>query len=209
MSALTGKPQVTRFPDGQGSHARRWISDVSELCKARITLMVLVTTLVGFLFGWHGPLDLLYLFQTLGGTALAASGAAALNQVFEVELDARMRRTRNRPLPGRRMTLDEGLIIGITCSVGGIFWLSFATNLYAGILSALTIGVYVFVYTPLEKGDDVKYHRGCNPRCSTSGDRLDGCSWSSQLRKLDSVRNPFLVADAPFSVDLLALSRGL
>ena len=74
MSALTGKPQVTRFPDGQGSHARRWISDVSELCKARITLMVLVTTLVGFLFGWHGPLDLLYLFQTLGGTALAASG---------------------------------------------------------------------------------------------------------------------------------------
>lgn len=151
MSALTGKPQVTRFPDGQGSHARRWISDVSELCKARITLMVLVTTLVGFLFGWHGPLDLLYLFQTLGGTALAASGAAALNQVFEVELDARMRRTRNRPLPGRRMTLDEGLIIGIACSVGGIFWLSFATNLYAGILSALTIGVYVFVYTPLKR----------------------------------------------------------
>ncbi len=151
MSALTGKPQVTRFPDGQGSHARRWISDVSELCKARITLMVLVTTLVGFLFGWHGPLDLLYLFQTLGGTALAASGAAALNQVFEVELDARMRRTRNRPLPGRRMTLDEGLIIGITCSVSGIFWLSFATNLYAGILSALTIGVYVFVYTPLKR----------------------------------------------------------
>lgn len=151
MSALTGKPQVTRFPDGQGSHAWRWISDVSELCKARITLMVLVTTLVGFLFGWHGPLDLLYLFQTLGGTALAASGAAALNQVFEVELDARMRRTRNRPLPGRRMTLDEGLIIGIACSVGGIFWLSFATNLYAGILSAVTIGVYVFVYTPLKR----------------------------------------------------------
>jgi len=151
VSALTGKPQVTRFPDGQGSHARRWISDVSELCKARITLMVLVTTLVGFLFGWHGPLDLLYLFQTLGGTALAASGAAALNQVFEVELDARMRRTRNRPLPGRRMTLDEGLIIGITCSVGGIFWLSFATNLDAGILSALTSGVYVFVYTPLKR----------------------------------------------------------
>jgi len=82
---------------------------------------------------------------------LAASGAAALNQVFEVELDARMRRTRNRPLPGRRMTLDEGLIIGITCSVGGTLWLSFATNLYAGMLSALTIVVYVFVYTPLKR----------------------------------------------------------
>jgi len=151
VSALTDKHQVARFPDGQGSHTRRWIADVSELCKARITLMVLVTTLVGFLFGWHGPLDLLYLFQTLGGTALAASGAAALNQVFEVELDARMRRTRNRPLPGRRMTLDEGLTIGITCSVAGILWLTIATNFYAGVLSALTIGVYVFVYTPLKR----------------------------------------------------------
>jgi heme o synthase len=151
VGALTDKTQVAQFPDGQHAHARRWISDVSQLCKARITLMVLVTTLVGFLFGWHGTLDFLYLFQTLGGTALAASGAAALNQVFEVELDARMRRTRNRPLPGRRMTLDEGLIIGITCSVGGILWLSFATNLYAGMLSALTIGVYVFVYTPLKR----------------------------------------------------------
>jgi heme o synthase len=151
VSALTDKPQVTRFPGGPGAHARRWISDVSELCKARITLMVLVTTLVGFMVGWHGPLDLLYLFQTLAGTALAASGAAALNQVFEVELDARMRRTRNRPLPGRRMTLDEGLVIGIGCSVAGILWLSFATNLYAGALSALTIGVYVFIYTPLKR----------------------------------------------------------
>lgn len=151
MSTLTDKPQVTRFPGGPGAHARRWISDVSELCKARITLMVLVTTLVGFMFGWHGPLDLLYLFQTLAGTALAASGAAALNQVFEVELDARMRRTRNRPLPGRRMSLDEGLVIGIGCSVAGILWLNFATNLYASALSALTIGVYVFVYTPLKR----------------------------------------------------------
>ena len=53
MSALTEKSQVTRFPGGSGSHTRRWISDVSELCKARITLMVLVTTLVWFLFGWH------------------------------------------------------------------------------------------------------------------------------------------------------------
>ena len=88
MSAFAEKPRVTRLPGGPVSHTRRWVADVSELCKARITLMVLVTTLVGFLFGWHGPVDLLYLFHTLGGTALAASGAAALNQVFEVELDA-------------------------------------------------------------------------------------------------------------------------
>jgi heme o synthase len=151
MSAFVEKPGITPLPGGPVSSTRRWVADVSELCKARITVMVLVTTLVGFLFGWHGPVDLLSLFHTLGGTALAASGAAALNQVFEVELDARMRRTRNRPLPGRRMTLDEGLIIGILCAAGGILWLSIATNIYAGLLSAVTIAVYVFVYTPLKR----------------------------------------------------------
>ena len=151
MSAFVEKPRLHPLPGGPVSYTRRWVADVSELCKVRITLMVLVTTLVGFLFGWHGPVELLYLFHTLGGTALAASGAAALNQVFEVELDARMRRTRNRPLPRRRMTLDEGLIIGIICGAGGILWLSIATNIYAGLLSAVTIGVYVFVYTPLKR----------------------------------------------------------
>ena len=151
MSALTEKSRMARVPGNPGSPARRWVSDVSQLCKARITLMVLLTTLVGFLFGLRGTLNILYLFHTLGGTALAASGAAALNQVFEVELDGRMRRTRNRPLPGRRMTLDEGLAIGILCSIGGILWLGFATNLCASVLSAVTIGVYVFVYTPLKR----------------------------------------------------------
>jgi heme o synthase len=151
VSSFAEKTGLTRLPGGPVSHTCRWVADVSELCKARITLMVLVTTLVGFLFGWHGPVDLLYLFHTLGGTALAASGAAALNQVFEVELDARMRRTRNRPLPMHRMTLDEGLIIGICCSAGGILWLSLATNICAVLLTAATIGIYVFVYTPLKR----------------------------------------------------------
>lgn len=61
-----------------------------------------------------------------------------------------MDRTRNRPLPARRMTSDEGLIIGITCSVAGVLRLSFATNIYAAVLSALTIGVYVFAVGGLE-----------------------------------------------------------
>jgi protoheme IX farnesyltransferase len=151
VKALAHKSRLTRLPDPGGVPTRRWVSDVSELCKARITFMVLITTAVGFLLGWRGPLNLAYFAQTLCGTALAASGAAALNQVFEVELDGRMRRTRNRPLPGRRMTVDEALIIGIFCSVAGIFWLSLAINFYSGILSAITIATYVFVYTPLKR----------------------------------------------------------
>ncbi|MBV9390690.1 MAG: protoheme IX farnesyltransferase [Verrucomicrobia bacterium] len=135
---------------GQVTQPRRWVSDLSILVKARLSFLVLVTTLVGFLFGWRGQLNIVDLFNTLFGTALAAAGAAALNQVFEVELDALMRRTRNRPLPGGRMTLEEALLIGVTCSVTGIIWLSLTTNLYAGMLSALTTGIYLFVYTPLK-----------------------------------------------------------
>jgi len=151
VSAVTHKMRLTRYPDGNGPHPRRWVSDVSELCKARITFMVLITTAVDFLLGCRGPINLLYFAQALCATALAASGSAALNQVFEVELDARMRRTRNRPLPGRRMTVDEALMIGIFCSVGGILWLSFAINFYSAILCVITIGTYVFVYTPLKR----------------------------------------------------------
>jgi protoheme IX farnesyltransferase len=151
MSVVTEKSQLSGLPENSGPKSHHWLADLSELVKARLSLLVLITTLVGFLFGWRGELNLLYLFHTLCGTALAAAGAAALNEVIEVDLDARMRRTRNRPLPGRRMTLEEGLIIGVTCSVAGILWLSFATNLCAGVLCALTIGIYVFVYTPLKQ----------------------------------------------------------
>jgi heme o synthase len=151
MSAITDKPQLSGLPENSGPESRHWLADLSELVKARLSLLVLITTLVGFFFGWRGELNPLYLFNTLCATALAAAGAAALNEVFEVELDARMRRTRNRPLPGRRMTIEEGLIIGVVCSVSGILWLTFSTNLCAGVLCALTIGIYLFVYTPLKQ----------------------------------------------------------
>ncbi len=131
--------------------ARRFLADIAELVKVRLTLLVLMTTLVGFLFGWRGNLDLLYLFHALCGTFLAAAGAAALNQVFEADYDLRMRRTRNRPIPARRLSRDEGLIIGLLGCVAGVIYLSLATNLLAGLLTALTIGTYLFAYTPLKR----------------------------------------------------------
>jgi protoheme IX farnesyltransferase len=141
----------TVLANNPNSQVRRLVSDIAELVKARLSLLVLSTTLIGFLFGWHGEMNVPYLFQTLFATALAAAGAAALNQVFEVEFDARMRRTRNRPLPAHRMSVEEGMIIGVGCSIAGILWLALGTNLLAGVLAAVTIGSYVFVYTPLKR----------------------------------------------------------
>ena len=86
------------------------LADFMELTKPRITLLVLITTLVGFYMGSRDGLNLLLLAHTILGTALVASGASALNQYSERNLDARMLRTRNRPLPDGRLTPSDALI---------------------------------------------------------------------------------------------------
>src|SRR5437588_10241073 len=78
---------------------KSWAALYSDLFKARLTLLVLLTTVVGFYLGTRGGVDYLRLLHTLVGTALLAAGASALNQLIERDLDANMRRTQNRPMP--------------------------------------------------------------------------------------------------------------
>ncbi len=126
-------------------------SDLSDLFKARLTLLVLVTTGVGYFCASRGPLNWSGLMQTLFGTALAAAGASALNQWWERDLDARMDRTRERPVPAGRMTPWLALGLGLVCAVAGVLWLALATNNLAAILAALTVLIYVLGYTPLKR----------------------------------------------------------
>jgi protoheme IX farnesyltransferase len=86
------------------------VADFLELTKPRITLMVLITTLVGYYMGSENALQLVVLLHTIIGTALVAAGASALNQYMERDLDARMVRTRTRPLPEGRVLPNEALI---------------------------------------------------------------------------------------------------
>lgn len=124
---------------------------VCDLVKARLTTLVLITTLVGFYAGSASPLDFTLMFHALFGTALVACGASALNQWMERELDAKMRRTEGRPLPSGRLTPDTVLIIGAVLSVGGLLDLLFAVNKLTACLGALTLASYVFIYTPLKR----------------------------------------------------------
>jgi len=151
MSTLSEQTHLPGLHPAPKVPASSLVSDVLVLVKARLTSMVLVTALIGFLFGWRGPLDWLLLFHTLFGTFLAAAGAAALNQVFESDYDALMRRTKDRPIPTHRISRDSGLFIGVVSSAVGIVYLSVTTNLLAALLAALTVGTYVFVYTPLKR----------------------------------------------------------
>lgn len=122
-----------------------------ELTKARLSSLVLMTTLVGFYIGFRGAMDYGLLFHTLLGTALVASGAAALNQLLEKDLDAKMRRTENRPLPSGQLQPETVLIFGGLASVLGLVYLAFAVNLLTSVLGAVTLTSYLFIYTPLKR----------------------------------------------------------
>src|SRR5580692_8378171 len=124
---------------------------LSELFKMRLTTLVLLTTLVGFYLGSRPPISWMLMFNTLFGTALLASGASALNQLLEREHDAKMLRTQDRPLPSGRLTTDAVLLIGGSCGVLGLIYLALTVNLITAVLGALTIGSYLFVYTPLKR----------------------------------------------------------
>ena len=126
------------------------IADFVELTKPRITFLVLITTLVGFYMGSRDGLNFLLLFHTILGTGLVASGASALNQYFERELDARMVRTRNRPLPDGRLNPSEALIFSACISAAGVIYLLLFVNALTAAIGAATLVGYILVYTPLK-----------------------------------------------------------
>ena len=125
--------------------------DVLVLVKARLSFLVLITTLVGFLLGWKGPFDWVLLTATLLGTALCAAGSSALNQWWERDIDAQMKRTMDRPLPARRMRPVDGLLFGLFFSTTGLAILALFTNWDAAFLAFATIAIYILVYTPMKR----------------------------------------------------------
>ncbi len=127
-----------------------FVRDLIELVKARLTLLVLLTTAVGFYLGAEGPVNWTALLQTVLGTAAAAAGAAALNQWWERRLDALMHRTQSRPVPAGRMRPLEALAIGTALSIFGVTYLAFVCNALSAALAAITIIIYIFAYTPLK-----------------------------------------------------------
>ena len=127
-----------------------WLGIYFELAKARLAILVTITTAVGFALGSLGPFDLPRFGWTLLGTALTAFGANILNQWMEAERDARMHRTRVRPLPSRRIRPDVALLLGLLSVVWGLLFLAAFANLLTAGLALLTEVLYLFVYTPMK-----------------------------------------------------------
>jgi heme o synthase len=130
---------------------KSWLAVFADLIKARLTTLVLLTTLVGFYVGGRGAMDLGLMFHALAGTALVAAGAAALNQLLEREYDAKMRRTQNRPLPSGQLKPATVMIFGGVCATAGLIQLALAVNLLTSVIGAVTFVSYLFIYTPLKR----------------------------------------------------------
>lgn len=128
----------------------RVIRDYLDLSKSRIVLMVLITTAAGFLFA-PGSVDPLLMLHTLVGTALVAAGTNALNQYVERGHDAKMLRTRTRPLPAGRITPRAALVFSSAIAVIGTLYLGLTVNWLTATLGAFTLTSYIFVYTPLKR----------------------------------------------------------
>jgi len=126
-------------------------ADLAELVKARLSLLTLATAMAGFALGVKDSWNWLLLAATLGGTALCAAGAAALNQWWEREHDGLMKRTRQRPLPAGRMASSDALVAGSVLSVSGVLCLALFANSLAASLAAATIIFYILIYTPLKR----------------------------------------------------------
>lgn len=123
----------------------------ADLVKARLTALVVITTLVGFYVGSRGRLDFLLMLHAVLGTAVLACGAAALNQLLERDYDARMHRTEDRPLPSGRLTPETVLVAGALCCAVGMLYLALAVNYLTALLGAATMLSYLFIYTPLKR----------------------------------------------------------
>jgi heme o synthase len=125
-------------------------ADFLELSKPRITSLVVLTAAVGYALG--APV-----FQTgvflavLAGTALVAGGASVLNQYAERDFDARMLRTRYRPLPAGRLQPAEALAFGLVLSAAGLTLLVAGTNALTAALGLAASASYVLLYTPLKR----------------------------------------------------------
>ncbi|XP_028095209.1 protoheme IX farnesyltransferase, mitochondrial [Camellia sinensis] len=122
-----------------------------ELSKARLSMLVVATSGTGYVLGSGNAIDYVGLCCTCAGTMMVAASANSLNQVFEINNDAKMKRTRQRPLPSGRITVPHAVSWASSVGAAGTALLACEANMLAAGLAASNLFLYAFVYTPLKQ----------------------------------------------------------
>jgi protoheme IX farnesyltransferase len=132
------------------SAAKARFSDYLELTKPRLSLLSVITAVVGY-FATRSMWEPAIFFPMLLGTCFAAGGVAALNQWMESDTDAQMQRTANRPIPSGRVTTGSAFVLGWTLCVAGLALLFAKVNGLAALFTLATIVAYLALYTPAKR----------------------------------------------------------
>jgi protoheme IX farnesyltransferase len=127
------------------------MDDVMMLTKARLTMLVLMTTALGFGFGSAHGMDWFLLFRVVFGTAFVAASASVLNQFIERKVDRLMGRTKERPLPAGRMAPGTALGLGVLLGVAGLIYLANRVSPLCAALAGGTLAIYLALYTPMKR----------------------------------------------------------
>jgi protoheme IX farnesyltransferase len=134
-----------------------------RLTKPRIALLIVISTAVGYCYGTVSSFSFFTIVHALLGTALMAAGAATLNQWYERDIDAQMKRTQRRPIPAGTISPQHALLFGVALSTLGVLDLWKFTNLLAAVLGLLTSLGYLFAYTPLKRKGPISTTIGAFP----------------------------------------------
>jgi heme o synthase len=127
------------------------LADYVALTKPRLNLLIVATSAAGYYLGAPGGPHFVPMVQAVAGTALVAAGAAVLNQVYERDTDALMRRTRLRPLPDGRVAASDARIFGLVIAGAGLALLAGTTNALTALFALTTLVTYVVIYTPMKR----------------------------------------------------------
>jgi len=139
------------------------LADLFVLTKVRLNALVVATAVGGYYMAAPDGVSPLTMVIACVGTALVAGGAAAINQVFERDLDRRMERTRLRPVADHRMGVAEGYAAGAAFAAFGIALLWLGANALAAAVAFTTLAIYVWVYTPLKRRSSLSTIVGAVP----------------------------------------------
>ncbi|HVR64703.1 MAG TPA: heme o synthase [Polyangia bacterium] len=154
---LLGRPEAVPQPV-----RLRWFADVVSLTKPRITGLV-VATFAGGMWLAPGTLPAWRIVMTLIGTALVVSASNTLNMYLERDADSLMDRTRGRALPEKRLSPETALAAGVLLASAGLPLLFLAGNALTGLLAAVALLSYVWIYTPMKRTSAVALFVGAVP----------------------------------------------
>ena len=133
-----------------------------EITKFRLSLLVALSSVFGFFIS-SSKVDINEVFILLVGGYLISSSSVINNQILEKDLDKMMNRTNKRPIPTGRISIYKSVIMSIFSMIIGLFLIFFYLNIYAALLSFISLILYSFVYTPMKKFGPIAVFIGAIP----------------------------------------------